>query len=87
MLVVAARFLVTPSTPPLGLSHHEVTQLAEQYIRGELTEEQTELVEAHIDVCPQCHHLRDDRRAYLEKTNSQTTLIRDKEPKLLAHSH
>lgn len=86
-LFFVGRVLFTPGTPPPPLSHYEVTQLAEQYIRGELDEERTQLVEAHIDVCPQCDHLREDRRAYLTGSNSQTGLSPNNDSKLLAHSH
>ncbi|MCH5376804.1 MAG: zf-HC2 domain-containing protein, partial [Planctomycetes bacterium] len=64
LLLVVGRSLLSTSPPPHALSHADVIELQQQFIRGELDEEQTRMVEAHIKVCPACHHLLDDRDAF-----------------------
>jgi hypothetical protein len=87
VLVVLGRSLLTTSTPPRTLSHAEVEQIADQFIRGELDEERTRMVEAHIEVCPQCYHLLRDREDYRQSHGAQLPVPASQGSNLVAHSH
>lgn len=88
--VVLGRSLLSTSAPaPQTLSHADVVQLADQFVRGQLDEAQTRQVEAHIKVCPQCYHLLKDRQTYEEeqRQGAQLPAPQPEDPNLIARSH
>lgn len=87
LLVVVGRSLLTTQATPGTMSHAEVAQVAEQFVRGELDDEQTRMVEAHIKICPQCEHLLQDREEYRKEHGAQLPVPAAERSKLVAHSH
>ncbi|MBD3672987.1 MAG: zf-HC2 domain-containing protein [Planctomycetaceae bacterium] len=61
-LLLANEFLTTPD--PDRLSHDQVVEMADEFIHGELSPAMAELVEEHINRCPRCEHLLEERDRY-----------------------